>query len=87
MDMVKQWWNGQDSAPQTAEPKIERVENKVVLSTATKGASIGYRKSIKDTWTLYQKPFTWQKGDSLYVVAHRIGYEKTFAIHDWKVNP
>jgi hypothetical protein len=26
---------------------------------------------------VYQKPFIGQKGDSLYVVAHRIGYEKT----------
>ena len=85
-EMVKQWWNGKDSAPQTAVPKIEWIENKVVLSTATKGASIGYRKSSKDVWTLYQKPFDWQKDDSLYVVAHRIGYEKTFANNSGKPN-
>jgi N-sulfoglucosamine sulfohydrolase len=76
MDMVKQWWNGKDTPPKTAEPSISFKRNKVKITSNTEGASIGYRKSSKDSWTIYQKPFEWQKGDSLYVVAHRIGYVK-----------
>ena len=77
MDMVKQWWNGKDTPPKTAEPIVSFKENKVKITSNTEGVSIGYRKSWKDTWTVYQKPFNWQKGDSLYVVAHRIGYVKS----------
>jgi N-sulfoglucosamine sulfohydrolase len=81
IDMVHQWWNGKNTAPKTAEPLVAFRGNKVNISSATKGASIGYRKSYKDNWTLYQKPFVWQKGDSLYVVAHRIGYHKSTIIN------
>ncbi len=77
MDMVRQWWNGKDTLPKTAEPSISFKGNMVKITSNTEGASIGYRKSAKDNWTVYQKPFNWQKGDSLYVVAHRIGYDKT----------
>jgi N-sulfoglucosamine sulfohydrolase len=76
MDMVKQWWNGQDTPPKTAEPSISFEEHKVKITSNTEGVSIGYRKSWKDSWTVYQAPFECQKGDSLYVVAHRIGYVK-----------
>lgn len=75
MEMVKLWWNGQDKAPKTEKPFIEVLNNKVSLISATEGASIGYRKSQKGAWTVYQKPFYYNKGDSLYVIAHRIGYE------------
>jgi N-sulfoglucosamine sulfohydrolase len=77
MQMVKLWWNDKETPPKTAEPLIEFSKNKVKIASNTEGVSIGYRKSLKDTWTVYQKPFIGQKGDSLYVVAHRIGYEKT----------
>ena len=77
MEMVKLWWNGKDTAPLTAQPEVQFSKNKVIISSATEGASIGYRKSLKDTWTVYQKPFMGQKGDSLYVVAQRIGYIKS----------
>ena len=77
MDMVRQWWNGKDAPPKTAEPVVVFKGNKVEITSQTTGASIGYRKSYKDTWAVYQKPFDWPKGDSLYVVAHRIGYDKS----------
>jgi arylsulfatase A-like enzyme len=77
MDMVNQWWKGSNTPPKTAEPIISFNKNKVKIASNTEGVSIGYRKSWKDSWTVYQKPFDWQKGDSLYVVAHRIGYIKT----------
>lgn len=76
IDMVSQWWKGKDTPPKTAEPNIIFNKNMVKITSNTEGVSIGYRKSSKDTWTAYQKPFEWKTGDSLYVVAHRIGYDK-----------
>ena len=77
MDMIKQWWNRNNIPPITAEPVISFTQNKVLISSATKGASIGYRNSMKDSWTIYQEPFECKKGDSVYVFAHRIGYVKS----------
>jgi N-sulfoglucosamine sulfohydrolase len=74
-EMVKNWWGGKDTPPVTEATQISFSEGKVSISSATKGASIGYRKSTSDTWSVYQKPFDWIAGDSLYVNAHRIGYE------------
>ncbi|WP_296705316.1 sulfatase [Algoriphagus sp.] len=75
MQMVWEWWN-EKNIPPTTEPAIVLFENGLVaLGSKTPGASIGYRKSSSDVWTVYQKPFEWAAGDSLYVLAHRIGYE------------
>ncbi len=74
-EMVRNWWGGKESPPMTAEPTISFEGGKVTLNSATKGASIGYRKSTGDTWSVYQNPFEWTAGDSLYVNAMRIGYE------------
>ena len=75
MEMVRNWWGGKDEAPTTAEPKVEFSGGKVSIASATKGASVGYRKSAKDVWTIFQQPIEMQAGDSLYVLAHRIGFE------------
>jgi arylsulfatase A-like enzyme len=84
-EMVKNWWDGKDTPPVTAGPEISFQSGKVTLSSATKGAAIGYRKSSSDTWSVYQQPFEWKAGDSLYVNAHRIGYEPSEAV--MVVNP
>ncbi|MBN3583907.1 sulfatase [Algoriphagus aestuarii] len=75
MQMVEQWWGGNRIAPTTERPKITYENGLVTLSTATPSASIGYRKSTSDVWSVYQKPFPWNSGDSLYVIAHKIGFE------------
>lgn len=75
MEMVRNWWGGQDSAPVTQAAKVDFQGGKVDLSSATSSAIIAYRKSKNDGWSLYSKPFEAQAGDSLYVNAHRIGYE------------
>jgi len=80
IEMVKQWWNGKDLPPKTAEPIITFKGNKVKINSPDLNSSIGYRKSYKDSWSVYQKPFEWKKGDSLYVVAHRIGFEKNLIV-------
>jgi len=36
---------------------------------------MGWRKSSSDFWKIYTGPFEAVAGDSLYVNAHRIGYE------------
>jgi N-sulfoglucosamine sulfohydrolase len=74
MAMVKQWWNGKETPPLTEPPMLIEKGNKIAITSKTKGASIGYRKSVKDTWTIYDKPIHLAKGDSLYFFAHRVGY-------------
>jgi N-sulfoglucosamine sulfohydrolase len=76
MDMVRQWWQGKNTPPQTAEPIVKMEGKRVKITSTTEGVSIGYRQSEKDSWMVYQQPFEAQSGDSLYVVAHRIGFTK-----------
>ncbi len=77
MEMVNGWWNGKETAPETAKPTINFKGKTATISCKTKGASIGYRKSVKGAWAVYDKPFSFQKGDSLYLVAQRIGFLKS----------
>jgi Arylsulfatase A and related enzymes len=42
-EMIKNWWHGQNEAPQTEEPQIHKVKNGCTISCSTMGASIGYR--------------------------------------------
>lgn len=78
MEMVSRWWGGKAEAPNTETPKIQAKSSKITLTCATKGASIGYKKHWKDaSWQVYSQPLQVAQGDSLYVVAHRIGYKKS----------
>lgn len=77
MEMVREWWGGMDQAPTTEPAAILYEDGLVALKSPTPSASIGYRKSNLDVWQVYTKPFEWNAGDSLYVLAHRIGYEPT----------
>lgn len=78
MEMVSRWWNGNDVPPVTATPKIQGTFSKITLTCATKGASIGYKKHWKDAaWRVYSQPLQAVQGDSLYVIAHRIGYKRS----------
>ncbi len=76
MEMVAQWWEGKEFPPENTEPIIAFKGNKVTLKSKTNGTILGYRNSEKDSWTIYKKPFYCTNGDSLFVVAHRIGYNK-----------
>ena len=80
-ELVASWWQGKDKAPETSSPEISLKEGKVSIVSATKGASIAYKKHEKDKeWQVYSKPFHIQKGDSLYVIAHRIGFSASKVI-------
>ncbi|MFN8346878.1 MAG: sulfatase [Spirosomataceae bacterium] len=74
-EMLAKWWKGQDKAPMTKPAAFTVNGTKVTLHCDTPGASIGYKKHGSDkVWQVYSRPLTVAKGDSLYVVAHRIGY-------------
>jgi N-sulfoglucosamine sulfohydrolase len=75
--MVKKWWNGEDQAPKTEFPKVLRQGGSVKLSSATPGASIGYKFRAKDPWSVYTGAVKINGQDSLYVIAQRIGYSKS----------
>ncbi|WP_138994525.1 sulfatase [Larkinella sp. C7] len=78
-EMLKQMWNGNSEPPKTADPELVKSGNAVALRCATPGASIGYvlnrGADQLNVWQVYAgKPIPVQPGDSLRVVAHRIGY-------------
>jgi N-sulfoglucosamine sulfohydrolase len=75
MEMVRNWWGGKDEVPTTVPAQVKFDKGKVSLSSATSSASIGYRKSKKEGWKVYDSPFEGNAGDSLYVNSHRIGFE------------
>lgn len=80
-EMVAKWWNNKDEAPKTAEPTIEKSEEEILINCTTEGASIVYKTAADDDWTLYTGTFPAVNSDSIYVVAHRIGFQpsrKTF---------
>jgi len=61
-----------------ATPQINRNGKKVTISCTTEGATLGYKINNNSTnaedWTIYTKPFSVEAGDTLKVVADRIGY-------------
>ncbi|GAB3163803.1 sulfatase-like hydrolase/transferase [Telluribacter humicola] len=76
MDMVRKWWGTSDlskGAPVTATPVVQRKGERVAIKSATPGASIGYRFTNSGPWSVYTGPFSIE-GDTLYLIAHRIGY-------------
>ena len=74
-DLIKKLWDGKKSKPKTALPIINYENNKVTISCATKGASIGYKTNTNSkSWKIYLKPFEMTKSKSLIVKAHRIGF-------------
>jgi len=60
--------------PRTAAPTLERTAAGVTLTSATPGASLGYRAAPDRPWTVYTAPFATNGIDALEVLAHRIGY-------------
>lgn len=88
-DMLKQMWNGNSEPPTTADPELVRNGNSVTIRCATKGVSIGYvlkhRAGQRNNWQVYGgEVISLQPGDSLRVVAHRIGYKPSSEV---KISP
>lgn len=76
-DMVNRMWNGALEAPQTALPQVIRSGNTLTIRCATPGASIGYQLAGNiGGWGVYGgNALKLAPGDSLQIVAHRIGYK------------
>ena len=80
-ELVAKLWNGKGNKPQTATPKAIFADGKVTISSATKGASIGYKTNPKDiSWQIYTTPFEVKPNETILVKSHRIGYESSEVI-------
>ncbi|MEM8524361.1 MAG: sulfatase-like hydrolase/transferase [Bacteroidota bacterium] len=79
-EIIEEMWTNMQQ-PITAVPKIEEQGDKIALSSATEGASIGYKFIEKDSdptfsnWQVYTEPFELGEGKELVVKAHRIGFK------------
>ncbi|MEN2283400.1 sulfatase [Algoriphagus sp. SE2] len=79
-ELIQRLWDGADSKPTTADPKITITGDKVEIESATEGASIGYKLVNRDgkqsaAWMIYQGPIDVKEADSIWVQADRIGYK------------
>jgi N-sulfoglucosamine sulfohydrolase len=78
-DMLKQMWNGGTEPPKTADPELVKTDYVVRIHCATPGASVGYilkhGADQAEVWHVYGgEKIPLHSGDSLRVVAQRIGY-------------
>jgi N-sulfoglucosamine sulfohydrolase len=77
-DIRAKWWKGKEEAPKTENPSVKIADGKAAISCSTAGASIGYKKHSSDkSWAVYSAPISILKGDSLIVLAQRIGFDKS----------
>jgi N-sulfoglucosamine sulfohydrolase len=77
-ELVSRWWQGQSTPPVTAGPVMTRRGNKLVLTCATEGASIGYRLDDEPgQWRVYTQPLVLKPGQRVRAVAQRIGYVRS----------
>lgn len=79
-ELISQLWDGQDEKPATAAPEITKTGNSLTITSATAGASIGYRIIENDekpkSWSVYDgTAVTLPEGAQVEVQAHRIGYK------------
>jgi hypothetical protein len=79
-EMVWSMWPG-GIQPVTATPLVTDKDHCIVIHCPTEGASVAYQVNHKgytgNHWYLYQGPFKIAAGDTLSVVAHRIGYKES----------
>lgn len=81
-ELIKKMWSGNDAPPETKPVTISIQNNKVILSCATPGASIGYKiiekgKPEAQSWQVFTKPIPVLQGTIIKTVAQRIGFEKS----------
>jgi len=75
-DMVQEMWPNFEQ-PKTETPSVQMEGGKVLITSNTEGASIGYKikgQHPSSDWMVYTEPLAIPQ-DSLYVKAFRIGYE------------
>jgi len=72
--MVRECLWPDEQQPQTMAATMRLKERRIVLESSTRGASIGYRTTDKDAWTVYTGPFDAAGISALQVLTHRIGF-------------
>ena len=77
--MHKIWPNG--TQPVTENPVIKKDGENVTITTATQGASIGYKiidnGDTTQSWSVYTDPVPLRENQSIIAVAQRIGYTRS----------
>jgi hypothetical protein len=74
--MVERFWPGGEQ-PLTALPTFRRADGRVALTSATPGASIGYRRDGEARWQLYTRPIELEARGQLEARAVRYGYAQS----------
>ena len=73
-ELLESFWPGRVQ-PVTEPPDGTRRDGRIVLSSATEGASIGYREAGSAApWRVYVRPLALGEDDGIEAVAHRIGF-------------
>ena len=77
-EMINEFWP-KGIQPKTANPVFNFTNGQLEVSSATQGASIGYRvkkeaNAEPSSWRVYQKPIKVVDGQEIEVIAHRLGY-------------
>lgn len=76
-ELINQFWPGKIQ-PVTGAPVVKKEDGKIQLHCDTEGASIGYKLGSDEVpwkgWRIYSEPFEIPEGESVKIVAHRIGY-------------
>ena len=83
-DLINEIWPGMEQ-PVTRSPTASRQYDRVVLSSLTPGANIGYQmlgpaEEFGSTWQVYTEPLELLPGMRLIAIAHRIGYQPSSMI-------
>ncbi len=83
-DLIKRFWPD-EVQPKTSNPKIQVSNNFASIDCDTEGASIGFRIASQSldgnvTWELYTDKLEVATGDSIDVIAHRLGFEPSDVI-------
>ena len=79
-EIIEAMWPNLEQ-PITSVPEIAMNNDKITLSSATEGASIGYKFIEKGSdpafsnWMVYTEPFKLEEDMELVVKAHRIGFK------------
>lgn len=86
-ELISQLWGGKNTKPLTSKPIISSSDGRIAITCSTEGASLGYKIIGSDgiapkVWSVYQKPFSPQKGTKLLVKAHRIGFKPSEIIEE-----
>lgn len=75
--LIRHLWPPNGEQPVTAAPTVEKRGNKIVLNSASEGASIAYRWAGEARWALYHEPISVKQGQTLETQAIRIGWTKS----------